>query len=153
MRWFLSLMLIGFISSFGQLPNKTLQTSCNTVVDDLATQLGSKQASYLLSKGYYFQGVSVTAIVPADGATVVPDKNVKPTNATQTDTWTTATITLPASIPCNVTITYYSGPKGKGYTVNGVVIDSGETYYRSVNVGPETDRDHDWSKIVSTIPK
>jgi hypothetical protein len=132
---------------FAQLQNKTLQTDCDKVVDDLVSQLSSKQASYFLQKGYYFQGLMVSTTTPEDGATISPDKSVKPIGDVQTDTWTTAGITLPVTMPCNLWIDYYDGPKGKGYMVNAMVIDRGVTYIRSVNVGPETERTQNWTAV------
>jgi hypothetical protein len=139
----LSLLFLLISSScFGQLPNSTIQTSCDSVIDGVVTQLSGKQTTYLGSKGGYCQLLPTHTVIPADGTTETPILTAKPTD--QNDSWSTQSVTLSSKIPCALSVNYYNGPSGKGYEVVGLVVISGRTYMRRVNVGPETHRTHNW---------
>lgn len=42
----------------------------------------------------------------------------------------------------------YNGPLGEGYVVNYSITKDGVEYVRSVNVGPEKYRTHDWQEVI-----
>src|SRR3972149_11376192 len=104
--------------------SQTLQTSANAIIDDVVTQLSTLQDTYKNDpgQGKYWQGITVTASTPADGANVATDLTKKPTD--QETTWQGVGVTLAASIPVQVEVHTYDGPSGKGYVVCGMVIES-----------------------------
>ena len=140
------IILFSLISSscFAQLADKTLEGQLNTFIDTIQSNIDSRQTIYIGSKGKYFQGIAThpDAALPADGSTVTPTKTVKPTD--QAENWTDFGVTFSSKIPCAVSITYYNGPQGKGYVVHYKLLVGSEKWIRSVNVGPETRRTHDW---------
>jgi hypothetical protein len=56
-----------------------------------------------------------------------------------------AGLTDPADVTVRVDV--YDGPLGVGYVVIGRATVNAVTYLRAQNVGPETDRTHDWTEI------
>jgi hypothetical protein len=56
---------------------------------------------------------------------------------------------LPDLLAWSLRIDTYSGPDGDGYVLNVETVINGETWTRSVNVGPDNWRAADWYQIVT----
>jgi len=126
----------------------TLKNSCNSVLDDLVTQLSTIQSDYYNEliegqvRGRYWQGIRVTNSIPADGNEQSVDLTKKPSD--QSESWQDVGVTLSSQISVSLEVNIYTGQNGRGYVVCGRVIESEVEYSRCVNVGPETYRNHDW---------
>jgi len=121
-----------------------LKTKCDTIVNDLATEVATKQTNYKTAKGKYGQMILTHDTIPADDIPTAPDKTKKPTD--QTEDWNTfeGGISLPATMECAVCIDVSFGPGGDAYSINGFVIESGTTYRRIKNVGNFPTPEQDW---------
>ncbi len=54
---------------------------------------------------------------------------------------------MPSSFSARVRVDVYDGPRGKGYIVILQIDESGTTWERHINYGPETERDLPWVVI------
>ena len=113
-----------------------LQTTIETELAALITELALKQPAYFAANGRYWQGARTHAIPPADGLLAAPNLNAKPSD--QTDSWATLGITLPALTSAAYTVHAYNTPAGPGYVIHADVLVSGVYHRKSVNVGPAT---------------
>jgi len=120
-----------------------LRDRVNTILANVQTSCAANQPGYFTTWGRYFQGIAWSTNIPADGATVEPDKLVAPTDYPHN--WNVPPITSPALAECRVAIHVYNGLQGQGYEIVGEYISSGVTYRRVINVGPETWREQAWS--------
>jgi hypothetical protein len=116
----------------------------------LAPKVASVQATYAAShSGRFWQGIITPTTPPDDGALVNPDLGKKPTD--QPEDWDdvfTGPNALPTTNwPNSLRIDVYNGPSGQGYVVVGVYTKGGETWGRSINIGPETYRDLPWIAV------
>ena len=51
---------------------------------------------------------------------------------------------IPANIACWVDV--YDGPRGQGFVVNYEAVRNGVLFRKAVNIGPETEREQDWTE-------
>lgn len=123
-----------------------LQATANAALTVAVSSSSARQSQYLASNGRYFQGIRTRDSIPAGGATSAPDLSKKPTD--QAHDWTDFGIQLNPVLPIALQIDIYDGPSGQGYVVKGFIVETGVTYCRSVNVGPETWRTHDWTECI-----
>lgn len=138
-------------------PPQGLENKCNTILNDLVTQLSTKQETYKTEdladplvgtrkRGKYFQGLRVHDILPSEGNETVPDRSKKPTD--QIESWEDAGITLPSTMPLSVRVDVYNGLQGWGFVVIGELEVGNKVWRRAINVGPESYRNTDgWIKI------
>jgi hypothetical protein len=87
-------------------------------------------------------------VIPADGATAAPDMARKPSD--QDESWSTFAFALPAQTEGALSVDVYQSRKGHGYIVNADVVADGIRYRRSVNFGPESRYDRDWTPFRKT---
>lgn len=127
-----------------------LQTIVDAKIDELVSQLSTIQETYKTTHGKYWQGISCTSSIPADGNTAATDTSVKPTD--QAEDWSNVNgvgqgIVVDATLPVLLAVDSYYGPIGHGYAVIGQVTELGKTYARTVNIGPETFREYGWVMV------
>ena len=125
--------------------SQTLKDQIDPILDDLVTDLASIQSTYKTANDKYWQGVPCVSITPADGNEESTDLTVKPTD--QDENWNDEAISLASTLPVHLQVDSYDGPQGFGYVVIGIVIEATRTYRRSVNVGPETYRNQNWTDV------
>ena len=114
-----------------------LQTTIETELAALISELALKQPAYFAANGRYWQGSRTHAVPPADGLLAAPNKNTKPTD--QSDSWATLGIALPALTSAAYTVHAYNTRAGHGYAIHADVLISGIWHRKSVNVvGPAT---------------
>ena len=132
----------------------SLKTIVEAKMNNLLSQLSTIQPTYKGNEDRYWQGLSCVATIPADGGTVATDPTVKPTD--QTENWSNVNgvnngVTLDVSLPVSLQVDVYDGPNGQGYVVIGQVEEAGRIYQKSVNVGAETFREHDWLDVTEVL--
>lgn len=144
--------------------NKTLENSCNEMMDSIFSQLVSLQDKYkdedvvedlgVDEKGNpitrknkrnkYFQLLETHAATPKDGLEVAEDVDGK-TPTDQKETYTDFGLVLPEKMPLSVSVSPYQDDKGWGWTLTGTVIDGADTYQRVLNYGHQVEREQDWA--------
>ena len=114
-------------------------------LDTLWAAIQSKEENYASShNGRYWQGLITRSIIPADGASELPDVGTK-TPTDQPDPWPLALRNT--SMPMTITIDVYDGPLGKGFAATVKVSILGKVWSRTAQVGPETWRAMNWTDI------
>ena len=122
-------------------PWTALESSINTVISALMSQVGSKAEAFLASHGWYFQGIKIGTL-PVNGALITPDKTGHPHY--QTEDWTAYGITFPPQLPCTFEVNNYDGPRGKDWAaVFGVQLD-GIVYLKTVAYNGNAATTTDW---------
>lgn len=107
---------------------------------DLWPKVENWQNSFLGGNGRYWQGRRTHSVLPAEGNKTPPD--VGTSAPPDCPPWP---LTFRNEVyPMALEVHAYRGPQGIGYVVHIGVTAEGETWYRSVQVGPETWRAHDW---------
>lgn len=154
----LLLLLVLAVPATGQAATiAQIRTAIENWRDTNAEKLVARQEAYAANHGgRYWQGILTPTNPPDDGGTVAADWTRKPTDQAErwADTFTGANA-LPANIPAQIRVDVYDGPAGKGWTVTLTGTKGGSRYWRTWNVGPETQRAHDWQSCVlpcSTLP-
>lgn len=109
------------------------------------------QNNYYNEKGKYAQGLFTHSSPPTDENSEAPDQlDLKPTD--QDETWEDlAEGLIPAAMNSRMRIDTYLSSKGHGYVIVLEKIINGDTYRKSHNVGPETQKSHDWQMVVPII--
>lgn len=115
--------------------------------------LTSRQSTHAAShNGKFWQGLATHAAPVVhttflEGTRVADSLDAHPSD--QSETWNDV---IPewagVKVPCRVIVDVYDGPSGKGWCVTLSVKHNGDTWNRTVNVGPETYRERAWAKIV-----
>ncbi len=121
------------------------RNNANSFADSFLPTLTTRQATYKSSNGRYFQGLRTMddADLAPGGGNATPKLNRKPSD--QAVDWTTMVVGLAAQWPVSMEVQIYVGPAGDGFTlVLEVKGTSNEFWRRTINVGPETWREHDW---------
>lgn len=123
-----------------------------TAIENFVTNHGPKfirrQERYFANHGYYWQGVLTPATIPDDGVLVAANYSVRPTD--HPERWSDIFINddiddrLPASIPMQISVDVYGGPRGQGWSFTVYATKAGTLYWRTWHVGPETERQTDW---------
>jgi len=112
------------------------------------TKFVSREDDYRALRGRHWQGIVTPNTLPDNGASVTADWTKRPTDQPESwADWFTGANALASSIPCQVRIDVYDGPKGKGWTMTVRFTKDGRTYARTWNTGPETWRDRDWADV------
>ena len=120
-----------------------LQTKLDTLLNNAAAQVAAAEEAYMSLHGRYWQGMRTHAVIPADGATAPPDLTREPTD--EAASWSSMGLTLPAQTEAALSVHIYETRAGHGYIVNAEVIVSGVHYGRSLNFGPESRQERDWT--------
>lgn len=115
------------------------------------SKIVAAQDSYLAANGHYAQALPAASRRPVDGEEVAPDRlDASPTD--QAESWRDLAdrygLTIPSTFMSLLRIDVYKGPGGKGYVVHAEhATADGRIFRKSVNVGPETWRDHPWHEV------
>jgi hypothetical protein len=125
-----------------------IQSTIETELAAVLSELALKQTPYFAAHGRYWQGARTHATPPADGIPLAPNLNAKPPD--QTASWATLGIALPPLTTAAYTVWAYQSPAGHGYVVHADVLISGVYHRKSVNVGPEAWLTHPWGVLKST---
>ena len=124
-----------------------IEKQCNDALDAVVAQLAVIQPGYAEThKGSYWQGLSTPTTIPNDGNKTAPDKSRRPSD--QLEDW--SAITLPATTPISVGVDVHDGPKGRGYTVLGLIDIAGLTWRKAVGIGAHSVT-HDWINVTPEI--
>lgn len=104
--------------------------------------VGLVQSSYQAAHGAYWQAAPTHSDPPRIGQNLPPNPLAR---VSDNPAWYDMGIDLPSDMPVSVRVDVYDGPHGSGYVIIGALCDDGGTIWeRSVNVGPELWRDHNW---------
>lgn len=124
-----------------------LQTTLDASLASLQAKVDAYQPGYLVTNGRYWQGIQTPAVVPADGVLGALDLTVKPTD--QTENWQPLAVVV-ASAPLSVACHTHNGPLGKGYTIHGTVMVSGQKWVRAIGLGAHS-QNFDWTLQVEEL--
>jgi hypothetical protein len=113
-----------------------LQTTIDSELTALFSQLAIMQPAFFSIYGRYWQGKRTHTTPPSDGTRTAPDLNVRPTD--QSETWNDLAITFPATTSAAYTVHAYQTRAGHGYVIHADVIISGVWHRKSLNLGPAT---------------
>jgi len=130
----------------------TVRNKINTWLTPRWANLVNKQEAYKTTNGHYFQGLwthttDLEQTDALDGDTIPDNLASNPTD--QPHDWRVLignifdTLPLPARLRFDV----YDGPQGKGWVACLQVKYKTDIYQRCKQVGPETDRTHNWRKL------
>ena len=131
------------------------------------TILAPVQATFVRVHGRYWQGLPSHAFPPKDGTSFSPTELEKAPHDQQGHrvetgdperpfavtpgpmTWRTLALdkALAAAWPMSLRVDVYNGPSGHGYTVTGTIDIGGALWARTLHVGPELWREHDWQEV------
>jgi hypothetical protein len=117
-------------------------------INVLLPRLESFQAQYHDVNGRYYQALASHTTAP-DVPTVPDEITSSPTDQPETLAYFWQTAALPEELAWSIRIDNYSGPNGDGYVLNVETNINGDTWVRSINHGPDTWRNADWSQAVS----
>src|SRR5688572_17536421 len=125
-----------------------LQTTIETELTELITELAVMQPAFFSIYGRYWQGIRTHTTPPADGTKTPPNPEGKPTD--QSETWKDLGLTLPEQTEASYSVSAYHSRAGHGYVIHADVIVVGVHHRKSLNVGPDTWRTHTWltAKVV-----
>jgi hypothetical protein len=129
-------------------------TQIRTAVDDKLTTLWgaieARQDAYAAAhNGRYWQALSTHNVTPADGVEVLPDIGTRCPSDQQGEPYPLAIRNSP--LPMALKIDVYDGPYGTGFVATVFVSVNGKTYCRSAQVGPETERAHNWREMIEAV--
>ena len=126
-----------------------LQTTIETELAALITDLALKQPAYFAIHGRYWQSARTHTTPPSDGIPTATNLTRRPTDETQS--WADLGIVLPALTSAAYTVHTYRTRAGHGYVIHADVIISGVHHRKSVNVGPATWLTQTWltAKIIA----
>lgn len=102
-----------------------------------------RQEEYLTRTGgrTYWQGLETHASTPTGGTNAAPTLTRRPHD--QAESWADEGYSFPDS-SFSLTVNVYNGPRGHGYEVVVRFRDVGGVWSRTINVGPETEREQAW---------
>jgi hypothetical protein len=89
------------------------------------------------------------AAIPADGVGVVPDALARVTTDNG-DGWGAISFTIGGPWLAALQVNNYGGPRGAGvgYEIVMYVREGGKLYRKTLNRGPETERERGWAEVV-----
>lgn len=125
----------------------TLQ-QVDAAIDAIWPQVEAHQADYLAANGRAWQGYRTHETLPADGEKKQPDVGTRgPPDSTPWPPGFRA-----SQQPMGLEVHAYHGPDGPGWVVHIGVTAEGETWHRTIQVGPEDWRDINWHRIDAEFP-
>lgn len=123
-----------------------LEAKADKILADVGVSLAAMQPDFLATRTRYWQGICTHPTLPKDGNKTAPDKSRKPHY--QDEDWNAVSVTLPATMEIAVTVNTYQTPRdGWGYECVGSLEIAGQVWQRTINVGPETWREHKWQDV------
>jgi hypothetical protein len=137
-----------------------VRNAADNALAPLWTAIQNRQDLFFAANGRYFQGLKTTtfgALVnhlndanPVTGS-VVPVLTSHPSD--QAETWNSISAGFPATLPCAIEVGIYRTPaQTDGYYARAWAKWDGKWYVRTVQVGPETQRAHNWAQVTVPVP-
>jgi hypothetical protein len=122
-----------------------IQTAADTRLANLWAGIQTKEATFFGNHGYFAQLLRTHNVIPADGATALPDIGAAvPYYMQAGDGWPNAILTQVQ--PCAFEIHQYVTPDGTcGYQAFVWVTINSHLWSRSQQVGPESFRAYNWT--------
>lgn len=154
----LALLALSSSPAYAQVPEQGKKQGPPTLayydaqINVLLPRLAEFQGDYHNATGRYYQALRSHSEVP-DVLSEPDHLSGKPTDQDEDLAyfWGRAHAALPAKIGWAFSINTYSGPDGDGYVLTANAEIDGETWTRSVNVGPEDWRSSDWTVVTEPV--
>lgn len=112
-----------------------IRAKADAILTPIATEIQTRQATWILTHRNYWQGQRTFATVPVDGEDVASDGSVTTVGEDEDASWAAFGITLPATLSCTLRVDNHNGPLGKGYTMMAFVTFNGRLFRRCLGVG------------------
>lgn len=93
----------------------------------------------------YWQGLLTHSVVPADGESVLADRQTLIPVQTQSPKSWASTGVLPTTMKIAFRVDVYLDRRGRGWTLTGLVTLAGQLWSKTLNHGHLLDRESDWS--------
>lgn len=123
-----------------------MSVTTDNLMADALSHIAVKQQEFFSSNNRYFQGLP-THLIPVIEATPTSPDLITNSPSDFNVKWRTIFPSLPLLLPAQIFIDYYNGPLGKGYIVNLRVRVGTDIRSKTINVGPEIFRAHNWKTV------
>lgn len=122
------------------------KSELDTLFNDFCVEMEAKQKAYFAEHSRYWQGIETHDKPQSKEKKAAPKKSKKATDIAET--WSDMKVTLPASMPCSLSVNVYQTATGEwGYTCDALAVEDGVKYGKCKNYGTESGREHDWIEI------
>ena len=121
--------------------SKEAKNRADAEIQAVLSKIEERQTESLSADGRFWQGKNTHSEDPEDGSITTADRlDEKPTD--QALGWPSGGVSDSISLEVHV----YDGPAGKGWVLIARVKSAGRSYIKSINNGPESYRNADWSE-------
>jgi len=128
-----------------------IRNKINTLLAPFWADVQARQAAYFATHGQYWQGREThTAEIEHTGSVDAERKGDKLSDVAGSvvGSWKDFKPGINTLVlPCRFRMDVYESEQGHGYTLTARFMHNGRVFERRANVGPLTDRTHDWKEV------